>query len=114
MTLKSIISDMLVGFRLNNANHDSWHQKIKYLLNENDNLKLITREIIPQSEIRATEVRWCADDVKKDHRTWYLMMSCMAEDIMHEFKNIEFAKEMWIVSKRDMRLWRKFGTIPFR
>lgn len=66
-TANSILSDMLVGLRLDgHSNYDQWHCKIKYLLSENDSIYFITKEAKPLSWKDATEIKWYDDDVKKD------------------------------------------------
>lgn len=39
---------MLARLKLDGQNYDSWYTKIKYLLNKNNGLNFITREVVPK------------------------------------------------------------------
>lgn len=54
-TAKLIVSDMLAWLKIDGDNYDSLHRKIKYLLNKNDSLHFITKDIVPKKGTDAAE-----------------------------------------------------------
>ena len=96
-TAKSLVSDMLAGLRLDGYNnYDQWHRKMKYLLSENGSIDFITEEIKPLDDRdNADEVWRYSDNVKKDRSARYLMLSCMADDLVHLYEDLPTAKAMW-------------------
>lgn len=64
--VKSIVSGMLSGLRLNYKIYDSWHRKIQYLLNKNETIDFITKEVISQVGNDPTDAKWYEEEVQKD------------------------------------------------
>ena len=95
--MKLVLSDMLAGLRLDgHNNYDQWHRKMKYLLSENGSIDFITEEIKPLDDRdNADEVWRYSDNVKKDRSARYLMLSCMADDLVHLYEDLPTAKAMW-------------------
>src|SRR5438045_9572806 len=93
----SLVSDILGGLRLDgHNNYDQWHRKIKYLLSENDSIEFITEELKPTaSKDDPSEVKRHQDESKKDHSARFLMLSCMADDLVHLYEDLPSAKAMW-------------------
>src|SRR5438270_11070323 len=94
---KSLVSDIVAGLRLGgHNNYDQWYRKIKYLLFENDSIKFITEEVKPlASKDDASEVKRYQDECKKDRTARFLMLSCMADDLVHLYEDLPSAKAMW-------------------
>src|SRR3954470_9289783 len=94
---KSLVSNILGGLRLDgHNNYDQWHRKIKYLLSENDSVEFITEEVKPlASKDDASEVKRHSDESKKDRSARFLMLSCMADDLVHLYEDLPSAKAMW-------------------
>lgn len=67
---------------------------LKCCLNENDSSDFITREVASKRGTDAAEEKRHSDEVKKDHSARYLMLSCMADNIIYEFKKFESSKAM--------------------
>lgn len=97
---KPIVSGMLEGHSLDESNYDSWICKIKYLYSESNAFDFITQEVNPQSATSPEEIQWYSNNVKKDHSEWYLMLSCMIDDLVHLFEVIESAQAMWEALKK--------------
>src|SRR3954465_1564154 len=93
---KSLVSDILGGLRLDgHNNYDQWHLKIKYLLSENDSIEFITEEVKPlASKDDALEVNRYSDECKKDRSARYLMLFCMADDLVHLYEDLSSLKAM--------------------
>src|SRR5438270_549399 len=106
-TAKSLVSDMLAGLRLDGYNnYDQWHRKMKYLLSENGSIDFITEEIKPLNDRDNPDEVWrYSDDVKKDRSARYLMLSCMADDLVHLYEDLPTAKAMWDA------LQKKYGIL---
>src|SRR3954463_6695275 len=106
-TAKSIVSDMLAGLRLDGYNnYDQWDRKMKYLLSENGSIDFITEEIKSLAEKDNPDEIWRhSDDVKKDRSARYLMLSCMADDLVHLYDDLPTAKSMWDA------LQKKYGIL---
>ena len=104
---KSLVSDILGGLRLDgHNNYDQWHRKIKYLLSENDSIEFITEEVKPPaSKDDPSEVKRHLDESKKDRSARFLMLSCMADDLVHLYEDLPSAKAMWDA------LSRKYGIL---
>src|SRR4051812_9057466 len=96
-TAKSVVSDMLAGLRLDGYNnYDRWHRKMKYLLLENGSIDFIIEEIKPLLDRdNADEVWRYSDNIEKDRSAWYLVLSCMADDLVHLYEDLPTAKAMW-------------------
>src|SRR4051812_14444940 len=94
---KSLVSEILGGLRLDgHNNYDQWHRKIKYLLSENDSIEFITQEVKPPaSKDDASEMKRYQDETKKDRSARFLMLSCMADDLVHLYEDLPSAKAMW-------------------
>src|SRR5256886_9629741 len=94
---KCIVSDLLAGLKLDGHDiYDQWHCKIKYLLSENDSIEFITEEVKPPaSKDDPSEVKRHQDESKKDRSARFLMLSCMADDLVHLYEDLPFAKAMW-------------------
>ena len=43
---RSIVAYMNQGDKLNDKNHDVWHHKIQYLLEEQDMLEIVTQSMV--------------------------------------------------------------------
>lgn len=80
------MTDMLVGLRLDINNYDSWHHRIKYLLNESDLIDFINREVVAR-EKSAAEMQRHSTEITKDQS-----LSCLANDIVHQFEHINSTK----------------------
>lgn len=99
LNAKSIVSDMLAGIRLDGPNsYDQWHYKIKYLLSKNDLIVFITEEVKPLSGKSDVELKRHSNNVKKDRR--YLMLSCMADYLIHLYKYLPSAKVKWDLCRK--------------
>src|SRR5438270_14015323 len=95
-TAKFIVSDMLAGLKLDGYNNcDQWHRKMKYLLSENGSIDFITEEIKPLADRDNPDEIWRhSDDVKKDQSTRFLMLSCMADYLVHRCEDLPTANAM--------------------
>src|SRR3954462_14279162 len=81
---------------------------MKYLLSENGSIDFITEEILPLSHDdrdNPDEVWRHSDDVKKDRSARYLMLSCMADDLVHLYEDLPTVKTMWDA------LLKKYGVL---
>src|SRR4051812_27690612 len=94
---KSLVSEILGGLRLDgHNNYDQWHRMIKYLLSENDLIEFITKEVKPLAHKDDTsEVKRNPDESKKDRSARFLMICCMADDLVHLYEDLPSAKTMW-------------------
>src|SRR5436190_19269317 len=103
---KSLLSDILGGLRLDgHNNYDQWHRKIKYLLSENDSIEFITEEVKhPASKDDPSEVKRHLDETKKDRSARFLMLSCMADDLVHLYEDFSSAKAMWDALSRKYKI----------
>src|SRR5438270_1448795 len=92
-TAKSLVSDMLAGLRLDGYNnYDQWHRKMKYLLSENGSIDFITEELKPLKNKDDPDEVWSySNDVKKDRSAWYLMLSCIADDLVQLYDDFPIA-----------------------
>src|SRR3954464_3790399 len=95
-TAKSIVLDMLAELRLDGYNnYNQWHRKMKYLLSENRSINFIMDEIRPMSHDdrdNSDEVWRYTNDIKKDQSAQFLMLSCMADDLVHLYEDLPTVK----------------------
>src|SRR5438105_2330047 len=112
-TAKSIMPDMLAGLRLDDHNnHDQWHRKIKYLLSENDLINFITEEVKSLSGMDVDELKHYVDDCMKDRSAQYLILSSMADDLVHLCKELPFAKAMWDALQKKYGSCQRRDSVP--
>src|SRR5436853_1610160 len=106
---KSLVSDIVAGLRLDgHNNYDQWHRKIKYLLSENDSIEFITEEVKPLADTdkdNPSEKKRFSDESKKDRSARFLILSCMADDLVHLYEDLPSAKAMWDA------LQKKYGVL---
>src|SRR4051812_47570790 len=69
---------------------------MKYLLSENGSIDFITKEIKSLTNHDNPDEVWrYSDDVNKDRSARYLMLSCMADDLVHLYEDLPTVKAMW-------------------
>jgi hypothetical protein len=99
MASKSIVADLNKGEKLDGENYDIWHQKIRYVLNEQKVLETLSHSLIePMQEDIEQNIRdfaafenWC----KKDQYAHFTMLSSMHNDLIGEFEVYPTAQGMW-------------------
>src|SRR4051812_41773952 len=104
---KSLVSDIVAGLKLDgHINYDQWHHKIKYLLSENDSIEFITEEVKPlANKDDASEVKRHQDECKKDRSARFLMISCMAYELVHLHEDLPSTKAMWDALFKKYRIF---------
>lgn len=108
---------MLAGLKLDDDNYDVWQRKIQYLMNNDDCLDFISKEVARQVGNTTIEQKWFVDEVKKDRSARFIVFTCKANVILHELEKIRSTKVMWD-SRRHFKLsieWHLLlNFVPFR
>ena len=90
MASKGIVVDLNKGEKLNGENYNIWHRKIKYVLNEQKVLEILTHSLSKPDE-RSTkqhqrDLAAYESWRKKDLCACFTMLSSMHNDLIDEFK----------------------------
>ena len=109
---KNIIVELNKDEKLNTDNYEIWSLKIQYVLEEQEALEVLNHVLDkPEDGITAQHHRdreayeaW----KKKNSLACITLLSSMENDLMHEFKNYEIAKEIWEALK--LKFSRTFVT----
>ncbi|WRX12315.1 Integrase [Theobroma cacao] len=99
MTSKQIIADLTKGAKLDGKNYDIWHKKVQYLLNEQELLDHLTKEMNPLEAGNTAQHHRDQEAYdtwyKRDRSARFTMLSCMHDDFIREFENFLTAKQLW-------------------
>ncbi|KAG6534420.1 hypothetical protein ZIOFF_008306 [Zingiber officinale] len=99
MASKNVIADLTKGDKLDGTNYDIWHQKIQYLLNEQELLDHITTSMTPPAEGNTAQHQQDQETYNswfnKDHSTHIILLSSMQDDLIGDFEKCKTAKDMW-------------------
>lgn len=87
METKSIISKMMNNLKLVET---TWRRKI-HLLEVKDYLNVISKEVVSQLDNVHSERRTFGAKVEKNQSTWLPMITCRANNVVHEFEKISSA-----------------------
>ena len=83
------------------TNYDMWPRKMEFLLTEHDLSTYLTTTMVAPIEGAGTQAQYRRDLetfeawTKKDHRTRYIMLNSMHNDLIREFENFPIAMTMW-------------------
>ena len=96
---KGIVADLNKGEKLDGENHNIWHYKIQYVLNEQEVLETLTHSLSKPDEGSTeqhqhdlvTYESWC----KKYLCVHFTMLSNMHNDLIGEFEQYTTAQYMW-------------------
>ena len=107
MASKTVVADLNRGEKLDGKNHDIWHCKIQYLLDELEVLETLTNSM--EEPEQGNSAQNCRDletyqsQRKKDCCAHFTMLGSMHNDLIGEFESYGTAQDMWITLKE------KFG-----
>ena len=98
-TIKSTITDLNQGDKLNENNYDVWHRKIQYVLEEQKMLKTITQPMV-ESEHDNTIQHRCDMEAyqaykNKNRVAPILLLSSMRTGIMLRFERHRSIQAVW-------------------
>ena len=90
---KTIMAGLNKGEKLNGDNYDIWHQKVQYILEEQDVLETLNHTVDePEHGTYAQHIRdqeayqaW----KKKNSIARIMLLSCMQDDLMCEFESYD-------------------------
>ena len=105
MAAKNVIADLTNGDKLTGNNYDIWHNKIQYLLNEQELLEILSSNMTrPKDGNTAQHIHdleaylsW----FKKDRSMHFTMLSRMHDDLVGEYETFQNVKDMWDQLKFD-------------
>ena len=94
---KSIIHDLNAGEKLNDANYDVWHRKIQYLLEDQNMLEPLTKQMEPVTDDKDVKYAEYQAFKVKDRAARITLLSSMGNDLLVRFEQYKSAKALWDV-----------------
>ena len=92
---KSIINDLNAGEKLNDANYDVWHCKIQYLLEDQNLLEPLTKQMEAVTDETSDKYAEYQAFKVKDRAARITLLSTMGNDLLVRFEQYKSAKSLW-------------------
>ncbi|KAJ4744662.1 Gag-Pol polyprotein [Rhynchospora pubera] len=92
---KNIIADLNAGEKLTSNNYDVWHRKAQFLLEMQDLLEPLTRELTEAERANPNRNRAIEEFKKKDRAARITLLSSMSNDVLLRFERYRTTKELW-------------------
>ena len=111
------IGSMPVHEKLDETNYDLWSLKVQFLLNNKDMVEFLTtfmfappewdehENVVSASEQHKEKLKAYQTRFKRDRSAFYILLSCMHNNLLGEFEGSPTNKDMWD------RLKIQFGQI---